>query len=42
MTPHLEALRVGTTRRAKAPMLDPQEPTMTDHPRIVIYEDDAA
>ncbi len=21
-------------------MLDPQEPTMTDHPRIVIYEDD--
>ncbi len=28
------------TRRAKATMLDPQETTMTDRPRIVIYEDD--
>jgi len=29
----LEALRVGATRRVTAPMLDPQEPTMTSRPR---------
>ncbi len=29
-----------TTQRAKVTMLDHQGPTMTDSPRIVIYEDD--
>lgn len=38
MTLTLEALRVGATRRAKAPMLDPQERTMTDR-RIGIYDE---